>query len=855
MRLVVTAYWLTSMCAFAHGAAEVCAGPSNVEESLRLKPSAEGYTALGVQFARQKQFTCAFQAFESSLKLVPDSWLTHYDYALALTAAGYPARAIAELRKTTRLNPEFLDGHLALGDALKGQGSIKEAEREYHLALAIDSASVAANDGLAKILIAQRRFSAAIPYIQELTKVEPTVPRHRLDLAVAWAESGNYRESREILVTLLASDPDLPEAHYNLGVVKAKERNFREAVAEFRACLARDPGNDLARMAIAVALHTVANDDEALPYIEEHVKRYPDDARGLALLGQIYRLSGRNEPAEKILRRAVALAPANADARLDLGIVLANRRTFGLAREQLEKARDLDPNSADVHLRLAEIYKDLNQVDASHRELREVQRLKLSKLNEDIGATTAARANQLLESGDARGAADLYREALKSDPESARTYYNLSLALQALNDVSGEREALKKSIELDGNLASARDRMGVLYLAEGQSDRAAAEFEAAIAADPQAPGPMYNLGFLYATQGRNDAAEKWFRESTENDPSYFEAYLMLATVIAAQGRFGEAQNPAEVAVKLAPKNTRALTMLGMIRTRLGRGDDALPLFREVVALEPAQSEAHLNLGIALADTLDVEAAIREFAEAVRLAPEDPAAHFNLGRALYDGQRYDEARKELKRTVQLDTRNGSALYLMALIERQSGDPADATQLLKRVVSMEPSNADAHFQLGRCFKELGQDGLAIAEWRTTLRLRPGHEEASYNLSRLLHKTAPAESGSLRENIQNEQKRRMAIDRASTLGNVALNAASERDWPLAVAHFKEALELCGSCSLEPQLRKNLGLTYARSGNLREAAAELQRAGTLAPQDPDIGKALRVIRAAQESPLVPAR
>ncbi len=91
-------------------------------------------------------------------------------------------------------------------------------------------------------------------------------------------------------------------------------------------------------------------------------------------------------------------------------------------------------------------------------------------------------------------------------------------------------------------------------------------------------------------------------------------------------------------------------------------------------------------------------------------------------------------------------------------------------------------------------------------------------------------------------------MAIDRAGTLGNFALDSASQRDWPQAVAQFEEALKVCGTCRLQAQLRKDLGLTYARSGKLKEAVAELRTAETLAPHDQDIKKAIRVVGAVRE-------
>ncbi len=844
-----TAILLLWSCRTTLGAAEVCDRPP--------KPSADSYTALGVGLARHQRYSCSFQAFENALQLAPGRWLTHYDYALALKAAGLPDKSIEELRQVTTLNPEFLDGHLALSDALKAKGSLEEAARELNAALGIDQNSLPANEGLAQIFMAQRRFSAAIPYLRQPAKRQPNVSRYQLDLAVAEAESGDDPASRQVLKTLLAKMPNLAEAHYNLAVIMAKENEFREAAAEYRACLRLDPANNAARFALAVVLHKIADDHSALPYAEEYAKLQPNDPRGFALLGKLYRLTEHTEEAEKALLRAVELAPADAEVRLDLGITLAQRHLLLPARDQLEKARALNPQAEDVHFRLANLYKDLNETDQWQRELGEVERLKARKMSEDLGASLATRANRLLASGDARAALDLYRQSLQDDPGNAKTYYNLSIALRTIGDAAGEREALKRSIELNGNLAPAHDRMGILYQQGGQIDEALAEFQAAMAAEPQAAEPPYNLALVYALRGQNALAENCFRRAIENDPDYLDAHLMLAKVIAAQGRLSEAEKPAETALHLAPRNPAALTLLGMIRTRLGHGDTALPLFRQTVALAPADPEAHLNLGIALADVLNPEAAITEFAEAVRLAPQNAAAHYNLGRALFDVQRIPEAQPELERALEMQPNYPSTLYLLGLIERQQGNLPRAVERFRAVIAIDASDAAAHFQLGRCLKALGQDQSAISEWRTTLQLKPDDKEAEYNLARALGETAPQEAHALRETIANEQNRQMDIDRASTLGNFALTSASQRDWPQAVAHFKEALQACGACTLQAQLRKDLGLTYARSGNLRDALAELRQAEGLAPRDQDIKKSIRVVQAASEPPpvAVPSR
>src|ERR1700731_2003339 len=59
--------------------ASTCAGPAALEQALASKPSPGAYEALGSWFATQRKFTCATSAFESAIRLDPNSWQSHYD--------------------------------------------------------------------------------------------------------------------------------------------------------------------------------------------------------------------------------------------------------------------------------------------------------------------------------------------------------------------------------------------------------------------------------------------------------------------------------------------------------------------------------------------------------------------------------------------------------------------------------------------------------------------------------------------------------------------------------------------------------------------------------------------------------
>ena len=117
--------------------------------------------------------------------------------------------------------------------------------------------------------------------------------------------------------------------------------------------------------------------------------------------------------------------------------------------------------------------------------------------------------------------------------------------------------------------------------------------------------------------------------------------------------------------------------------------------------------------------------------------------------------------------------------------------------------------------------------------------------YNLARLLMKSDPEEAKRLQARFQELQAQQHIMDRAQTFGNFALTSADAHDWPQAIAHLKEALQVCGNCSALPQLHKDLGLIYCHSGDYTNGRKELLEAQKLSPGDQDVAKALHLLQA----------
>ncbi len=819
---------------------------SEILQALSSHPSAGAYNTLGALLAQQNDFACAIPAFEAALRLEPNSVQPRFNLAVALAQNGKQKQAADHFRILVRQKPDFFAAHNALGLVLQDLGELDGAEEEFKAALKINARFTFAASNLAKLLHSQKRYPAEIFYLrQALAAGPPEELAHQLqlDLGAAYEINGDTDQAIESLRKLVASYPKSADAHFNLATVYAKHVRFKEAKAEYEEAVRLDPEDNVARISLAKILTELGENAAALPHLKVYTRRVPGDYEGHLVMGTAYRRLGDVTKAARELRRAVELKPDSYESRYNLGFVLAHSGHLEEAIEQLGAAKKLNPHAAEAPYELSVIFRKKNEPQRAEEEVQAFHEAKRWSNQETNAALIGSKANVLLEKGDAQSAAAMYSKAIQLEPENPKTHYNLALALEKLGKRGEESQELEKAVELDPNFAEAHNQLGILRLADGQVNEAERELKTALAIDPEYAEAENNLANVYSRQGKIREAISLFSKATEHDPKNARAYLDWGLVLAGQGHYEEAEEVFQKAIGISPNNTEAYTALGMTEVKLGHLKESIPLFRKVLELQPDSADAHVNLGIALADQYDLRGALEQFTEAVRLAPNSPSAHYNRGRALYDLGKRQEARTELEAAYRLSPEYSSVLYLLALLERQASNYRRSTALLEKLVSLEPKNSVAHYLLGQDLLHLGKQEEAIHHLQLAVEADPNNSQALYNLAQTLSKAGMPEAKLYMDRFQALQKSRRLSDRVQTLNNFALEAANSHNWPQAMEQLKEALELCGQCPQLALLHKNLGLIYARTGDLENGEQELRLAIRLNPNDPDASRAIGIL------------
>ena len=699
---------------------------------------------------------------------------------------------------------------------------------------------------MARVRMQQHRSSAALGYLERARDVDPQSAEIPMMMGAALAADGNFREAISVLSEVVGAHPSLPGAHFNLATAYARTENFPAAADHYRRVLELDPANDMARMAAAKALANFHKHQEVLELVAPYSSRRPasvDEFELRHLRGVALRGIGKYAEAEVSLRRAAELRPEHSDTRYNLGFVLARQEKWVEARSHLERAKELDPASADIRFQLGRVLRAQSEEAEAREELRAFQDRKRADLKNSQAESAASRGNAALDSGDPAQAAAEYEEAIRLSPSDARYHYDISLAHSALGNKGSQLDALKKALELDPGMERAHNDLGVLYLNIAWFPQAEQALREAVRIEPQYAEAHNNLGVLYGRQGRNDEAARHFRRAIEDDDDYVQARVNLGLLLAGQEKFEEAETHVLEAVRLEPENAKALTALGMIQARLGRAEESAAVLRKVVAIDPDSAEARLNLGIALADAHKTDEALEVFTKAADLAPQSPAARFNRGRMLVQLGRAEEARKDLQAAVGIDANHADAIYFLALAEQRLGNTTEVEELWRRYIELKPEDARGHYELGQADLALGNRSSAISHWKQAVALDPDHREALYNLFRELRRDDPEAAQRYQERFQESQSQRRIVDRADTLGNFALASLQAGDVTKAIEQLKEAIEICKGCRTKFLLHKNLGLIYARSGDLERAEPELRRASDIRSDDPEVIQSLATI------------
>jgi arylsulfatase A-like enzyme/Tfp pilus assembly protein PilF len=184
-------------------------------------------------------------------------------------------------------------------------------------------------------------------------------------------EDARYEQAIPMLERVLQAQPDMPVANLQYGMAQARLRRFDRAVAPLRKAVTLQPDSGMGRYELGLALFETGDWSGAAPEFEAAVARAPRWADAHFSLAAVYARIDRVPEAMAELDSTLGLSRDHYRANLLRGRILALQGNPLGALRNLQKAVEVQPDSREAHLFLAEAYDQLGRgLDAARERAR-----------------------------------------------------------------------------------------------------------------------------------------------------------------------------------------------------------------------------------------------------------------------------------------------------------------------------------------------------------------------------------------------------------------------------------------------------------------------------------------------------
>ena len=574
----------------------------------------------------------------------------------------------------------------------------------YKKAYALDPKSPVIGERLAEMYWKALRVHEAEAEAQELLKRDPNdLPTRKLLGRIylrslgepnSAAQSEMAGRAIEQYKEVYRLDPTDSESALWLARLYRLRNQHDKAEDVLRSMLKQDPDNEAAVEQLTQLFLDEGKSADAVLLLESVTSRTSSPAL-LDLLGDAYTQTHDLAKAEAAYRKATELDPSELSHVRGLGQTLLAEEKFADALTVYQKLADLMPDDSDVYLRLAQIYRELHQLDHAEENLLKARQYAPGSLEVMYNEAMLYEAQGRYE--DAIRVLSDAVTGLKSQstvlPSRRRSLAILYQQLGQLYRDTQNFQAAVYTFEELGRLGEEEDRRSRMlimdtYRAAKDLPKALQAGKDALAKYPSDPGLRTSNALLLGENGQTEEAVKVLRSQLTKTEADRDIYLNIAQVYERGRHYKEAEEAAQTAEAIPGQprdNEMVWFLLGAIYERQKFYDRAEVEFKKALDANPHNGPVLNYYGYMLGDL---------------------------------GIRLDEAEALVQRALKEEPHSGAYLDSLGWIYFRENKLPDAEATLRKAVQREGHDATIRSHLAEVYAKSGRTDLAAIEWEKSL-----------------------------------------------------------------------------------------------------------------------------------------
>ena len=614
-----------------------------------------------------KDFNSAADLGKKAVDLDPERAGGYHNLGVVELLRGNADSAEQAFKRVMELDPKSAKQVLSLGDLYRAANQFAKAEAAYQRALKMEPQNVSANHALASLYIDWHRPTEAEPYLQAAARFS-TDPDDQLALADYYLGMGRPTDSKAVLGRVAATAEGFVPATTRMAVIAYTSGQRQEGQRLLDEALAKRPNDPTTLSLKARLLLSDNKVEEALTVARAAVAANPRSADAQLTLGRVYLTRHETDDARKTFNEALKLGSNSIEAQLELAKLHMDRGEVDTAIDFAKQGLSAAPDSLDAQLMLvrsmAAKSDDEGKAEAALRPLL-ARYPKVPKVYNVSGALALARNDRVAarkaweyalqldpnnvdalgglaalaaEAGKPSDAWALVNSRLKVAPKNPGLLL-LGAKVRIINrDTKGAEDLLKQSVASDPSNVESYGLLARIYVSQKRTEEARKQYLELLRQEPRSVSVHTMLALLAKADGHLQDAIAWYKKALLIDSRAALPANNLAWIYVSEGiEMEQAQQLAEIARGAQPNQAEFHDTLGWIYYKKGLTAQALETLQRAVQLDPKNASAQYHLGMAyVQDGTDPKArvALQEALNLNSKFPDAEAAKLALKKLVY-----------------------------------------------------------------------------------------------------------------------------------------------------------------------------------------------------------------------------
>jgi tetratricopeptide (TPR) repeat protein len=553
---------------------------------------------------------------------------------------------------------------------------------------------------------------------------------------------GKYEEAIDILNKIASFQEPL------LQRSKLEEKNQIESVLFFA----------MTRSMIGQTYSKLEKEENSRKEMEESVRLFSSIWSKLEIktadhysdFGAALYKTDRKKNAFKILLEAEASKNVNADIYLLLGIMSLEDReneddALNNAEIYLNKSLKYNSLSPLTYRKLAQVFELRGKSEAAIIAKKEAESStaelmkKAGRYGEALVAIDRAlsfdqeddnlmeaKAEILLELGNAQKAIDLLEHALKKDDKSIFRHLLLGSALSNLERNEAALDEYNKILNnnRDVGMIFVRVQKAVVLRSLNRIDEAMKELYDCLEISPYFPPAHIELGRTFLILNRLPQALEKAEEALKIEPANLDALALKGQILLMQGMIEEAGKFFGSLKDRLPYSVAIASMFFEALVSLGRPEEALTAIDEFLARSPDAKILRLKVELLMSQKRPTEA-LEAVDDLLQLSPNDPAALLLKGRIIRTlGDDPERSVELFERAVKIDPQCKKGFLMLSDLWLSLNSFDNALKAAEEALKLDPYITGALVNKGQALLRLNRYQDAIESFNQANDLEPNN-----------------------------------------------------------------------------------------------------------------------------------